>query len=90
MESGFDPESVVVRETPVWVTLQGNIPSSTTHVPSSEEVLDGESFDINDLPLRDPEQFVSGQIHRNSLKWQEMLGNNDQGGNVLAMGREWS
>ena len=52
IESGFDPESVVVRSRPAWVTLQGEIPSPTIPVVSAEEVLKGTVFDINSLPLR--------------------------------------
>ncbi|CAG2194019.1 unnamed protein product [Mytilus edulis] len=39
MESGFNPEKVQVRQEPAWVTLGGETPSLTTHVPSAEEVL---------------------------------------------------
>ncbi|CAG2231828.1 unnamed protein product [Mytilus edulis] len=41
MESGFNPEKVQVRQEPAWVTLGGETPSLTTHVPSAEEVLNG-------------------------------------------------
>ena len=83
IESGFDPESVVVSR-PAWVTLQGEIPSPTIPVVSAEEVLKGTVFDINSLPIRDPDCFLSGQIHENVPKWKEILCDEGMGsGEVL-------
>ena len=74
MESGFDPTKVNVRQTPAWVTLGGGIPSHTIHIPSAEEVLNKDIlFDINTLPLRDPDKFVSGQIHECLPNWEFIL-----------------
>ncbi|CAG2192597.1 unnamed protein product [Mytilus edulis] len=76
MESGFNPEKVQVRQEPAWVTLGGEIPSLTTHVPSAEEVLNGACgvhFDSGTFPLRDPDLFLSGQIHHHLSNWKDIL-----------------
>ncbi|CAG2235217.1 unnamed protein product [Mytilus edulis] len=76
MESGFNPEKVQVRQEPAWVTLGGETPSLTTHVPSAEEVLNGACgvhFDSGTFPLRDPDLFLSGQIHHHLSNWKDIL-----------------
>ena len=54
-----------------------------THLPSAEDVLNGADFDINLLSLRNPDFFVSGQIHENLVNWQAILGENDQSDEIL-------
>lgn len=84
IESGFYPEKIVIRNKPAWVTLEGDIPSPSIHVLQAEDVLEGNNdFDIKTLPLRDPNYFVSGQIHDNLRDWQQLLEGNDQNGDVL-------
>jgi len=66
MESDFNHTRVAIRHKPVWVALEGEVPSSATHRPPAEEVLnENVVFDSNALPLQDPDVFVSGQIHDN-------------------------
>lgn len=40
---------------------------------------------VNELPLRDPDNFVSGQIHEQFSNWQDILSDEicGQNGNVL-------
>jgi len=83
MESGFNPVGVGVRQKPAWVTLGGEIPSPATHGPSAEDVLKNADFDINSLPLRDPNFFVSGQIHEHLSNWQVILRDTVQSENIM-------
>ena len=77
MGSAFDPRDIKVREQPAWVTLTGGIPLPASSTPRVEEVLrDNVQFDIESLLLRDPEGFVSGQIHRCWPEWKIILKNN--------------
>lgn len=82
-ESGFEPEKIKIREKPAWVTLKGDISLPSNHVSSAEEVLEGKEFNIQTLPLRDPNCFVSGQLHENLDSWQQILDGNEQNGDVL-------
>lgn len=66
--------TVHVRTHPSWVTLGGGCPLLTSHA-SAEQVLKGEDFDIESLPVRDPEGFVAGQLHENLLNWEYILDN---------------
>lgn len=74
LESGFDPTQIFIRDMPAWLTLKsGEIPSPA-NCPCAEDVLKNDaSFDIELLPLRDPDEFVCGQIHNNISEWEKIL-----------------
>lgn len=64
MGSGFNHTGVAIRHKPIWVALEGEVPSPATHTPPTEEVLnENVTFDSNALLLKDPDVFVSDQIH---------------------------
>ncbi|CAC5379181.1 unnamed protein product [Mytilus coruscus] len=76
----FNPKKVQVCQEPAWVALGDEIPSLTTHVPSAEEVLNGACgvhFDSGTLPLRDPDLFLSSQIHHHLSNWKDILEGTD-------------
>ncbi|VDH99561.1 Hypothetical predicted protein [Mytilus galloprovincialis] len=77
LESGFDPLNVTVRGKPAWLTLKGRVPSLTNLSPRAEEVYhDNVLFDIDSLQLRDPDKFVSGQLHNCVSEWRLILDEN--------------
>ncbi|VDI52894.1 Hypothetical predicted protein [Mytilus galloprovincialis] len=77
LESGFDPLNVTVREKPAWLTLKGRVPSLTNLSPRAEEVYhDNVLFDIDYLQLRDPDKFVTGQLHNCVSEWRLILDKN--------------
>ena len=48
-----------------WVTSGKGTPQLPAHHVHVEQVLSGNnSYDINKLPLRDPDAFVSGGVHK--------------------------
>lgn len=87
-EVDFSP-GVPVRTHPSWITLGGGVPLLTTPHLSAEQVIDGADFKVEDftkLPVRDPEKFVSGQLHENVEKWQCVLDHMPGGGENV---RRW-
>lgn len=60
-ELGYDPVNVVVRTEESWVTISGKTYSLATCV-DVESVLDGEGFNLEHIPLRDPNAFVAGKL----------------------------
>ncbi len=73
---GFDPYSALadVRQSPSWVTLEGDSPiRPAAHVTTEDALRDNCKFDASTLPLRDPSSFVSGQVHENESEWQYIL-----------------
>ncbi|CAG2201247.1 unnamed protein product [Mytilus edulis] len=77
LESGFDPLNVTVREKLAWLTLKSRAPSLTNLSPRAEEVYyDNVLFDIDSLQLRDPDKFVSGQLHNCVSEWRLILDEN--------------
>lgn len=80
----FDPYKIEQRDKPAWITLGGEAPSCPTTHPSAEEVLDMHvDFDINSLPIRDPNKFVSGQIHNFWDEWEKII--SESSGERVAM-----
>ncbi|XP_064647465.1 uncharacterized protein LOC135500149 [Lineus longissimus] len=74
----FDPQRAVASKhlSPQWTTLDGREPRLSTHqCPDFESVInDGVCFDLNELPLRNPDHFVAGQVHQNLDQWREVIG----------------
>ncbi|XP_064641919.1 uncharacterized protein LOC135496488 [Lineus longissimus] len=74
----FDPQRAVASKhlSPLWTTLDGREPRLSTHqCPDFESVInDGVCFDLNELPLRNPDHFVAGQVHQNLDQWREVIG----------------
>lgn len=69
--------NVTVRGKPAWLTLKGRVPSLTNLSPRAEEVYhDNVLFDIDSLQLRDPDKFVSGQLHNCVSEWRLILDEN--------------
>lgn len=69
----FNPKSET-RQQPTWVTLEGHrIPYSVHR--DAEAILNDKdgAYDLNSLPLRDPDNFVSGLLHSNVQEWETVL-----------------
>jgi hypothetical protein len=74
LKCGFDPTTVTVRDKPAWVTLNTSDIPLPTNFPRAEDVLKNNApFDVGLLPLRDPDHFVSGQIHNYLDEWKFIL-----------------
>jgi hypothetical protein len=70
-QCGFDPTTVTVRDKPALSTSDSPLP---TNFPLAEDVLKNNApFDVGLLPLRDPDHFVSGQIHNYLDEWKFIL-----------------
>lgn len=74
MKCSFDPTTVTVRDKPAWVTLDtSHIPLPTNFAHAEDVLKDNAPFDVGLLLLRDPDQFVSGQIHNHLDEWKYIL-----------------
>lgn len=79
----FDPNAVLVRDSPTWVTLGGTSLLPDNPHPSAEDVVERNvSFNIDSLPLRDPEKFVAGQLQCNKEKWEMLFRESVEGDSV--------
>lgn len=88
LKCGFDPSTVVVREEPAWITIDASDIPSPTGFPRAEDVLKKNApFNVGSLPLRDPDIFVSGQIHGHLDEWKIILDLN--GDEVKALVLDW-
>ncbi len=65
-DASFDPVSAVEakRSVPAWVNYEGRLVQPSAAGPRAEQVAADDSvrFDLTDLPLRDPDQFIAGQL----------------------------
>lgn len=66
----FDPtiDLQSIRESPAWVAVGKEVPHLTAQIGS-----DTLSEKISEMLLRDPNYFVSGQLHKNYDQWYDML-----------------
>lgn len=76
LQSGFKPSralSSICKEV-CWTTLGGGNPQTPSCAKRFEDVLlRDESFDTESLPLRDPDYFVAGEVHRHLEEWEKIL-----------------
>ena len=80
----FNPSSVRQRSHDEWVTLGKHSPQLRAHHQRAEEAIHGENcYDINILPLRNPESFVSGGLHKHVDEWRKIL-SSGEGDEVLS------
>ncbi|XP_069129670.1 uncharacterized protein [Argopecten irradians] len=85
----FNPYAVNVRDGPTWVTLKGRSLSPSTLHSSAEDVVNrGMEFDIDGLPLRDPDNFVAGQLHDNIENWETIF-SKSSGNDMVDSVRSW-
>ena len=57
-----------------WVTLEKDSPQLLAHHARAEDVIRGDcSYNINKLPLQDPDKFVSGGLHKHVAEWRKIL-----------------
>lgn len=73
LNSGFDPLSVATRTEPAWVTASGGTSSPLTHTLAEVNLEYDCSNDFKTIPLRDPNEFVAGQIHKHLESWEFVL-----------------
>ena len=67
-----------------WVTLEKGSPQLLAHHACAEDVLRGDnSYNINKLPLRDPDNFVSGGLHNQVAEWRKILSSGVQDKEIL-------
>lgn len=72
---GFNPLDVSLRQEK-WITLGGSQPLLDSRYPTAEDVLlDNSVFDIETLPVRDPNCFVSANLHNNVQAWRGIMKN---------------
>lgn len=72
----FNPVRAVgaARKAPHWRLLSGKgVQPSCPPLRFEEIFKKGAVFDVQSLPLRDPEHFVVGGLHRNLPAWEEVL-----------------
>ena len=67
------------------MTLGKGTPQLPAHHVRAEQVLSGNnSYDINKLPLRDPDAFVSGGVHNDVDEWRKVLSSGVKDQEVLS------
>ena len=67
------------------MTLGKGTPQLPAHNVRAEQVLSGNnSYDINKLPLRDPDAFVSGGVHNHVDEWRKILSSGVKDKEVLS------
>lgn len=89
----FDPVTAMsnVNQEVHWTTLSSgkNLQSPTPVIPF-EQVLDGNvSLNVNSLPLRDPDNFVAGEIHNHYEEWHHVLNEVEDSGLPCDRIRHW-
>ena len=68
-----------------WVTLGKGTFQLPAHHERAEQVLsDNNSYDINKLPLRDPDAFVLGGVHNHVDEWRKILSSGVKDKEVLS------
>ncbi|MES9881504.1 MAG: reverse transcriptase domain-containing protein [Sedimenticola sp.] len=75
MDLDFDPTSILheCRHNPTWTTMGGETPTLPVSVTAEAVLKDNIAFDVNVLPVRDPNVFVAGQLHTCSSEWSKIL-----------------
>lgn len=73
MKSLFDPSSIDFKENEeVWVDYRGRVLLPPFSVPRAEEVAENSIFDVENLPFRQPESFITGNLHKHLEAWREL------------------
>lgn len=70
------------------MTISGGTPSLASFV-DAESVLDGEGFDLEHIPLCDPNAFLAGQLGRERVSWENIISGCDMDADILSCVREW-
>ena len=74
-----------LRSKEEWVTLRQGTPQYLTHHVRAEEVINADkSHDINSFPLRNPDAFISGGLHRHVDEWENKYSSDERDKEVLS------
>ena len=71
----FNPRSTLphIRKHPTWITLDGDKPATAVHYSTVDYLNSSEEHNIRHLPIRNPDNFVSGGINQNSREWLDQF-----------------
>jgi len=59
------------RTHPIWMTLEGNKPKFAVHAAAEDVFKDNKiNYDIKTLLMRNPQGFVSAQLHAHRDAWE--------------------
>ena len=74
----FNPSVDQTSQKESWVTLGKGSPQLLAHHARAEPVVRGEDiYDINTLPLRNPDTFVSGGLHNHVNECRKVLSSDE-------------
>jgi len=68
----FNPCEISQRVDFDWVNYRGEALGTSTRSLSAEEVFSVASFDLNDLPFRNPNQILAGNLHNCCEEWEKI------------------
>ncbi len=74
------------RQAPTWVDFEGRVCQPPATILSAEDVAveTPPAFSIEQLPFRDPDAFVAGQLHNHLHEWEKIIGHTAAEQNIRA------